>query len=586
MPSSPSEPSMACIPVSRSTSHAALAPPQVAKAPSASDFDSPGLDRHSPTEIANTYHRFETRLHDLLEALAVFEKSCTRLRWSYSLSLATHSLSTTLSTFLSAFYVNAVRFPLLLEGDPKHPVYLNSDELRGLPPVPALFRDGAVAFGLFRRRLNEFREYSDEVETLNTSIEDFEKELEASCSSLISRSRIGAVVDYAVSMGSDSTYKTRVGMPSIQSEQTKDTQNVLEISGVATFFSAVTATMLQISFASKQSPTMSVVNTMWFCSLVLSIGAALNNLLATAWKRSILYVLYRLLTPSGVHPPDHNYTHSGLPARMIENWVAVWLRSSPSVLLALSIWFFTVGLVLFIFASNQPSYTSILTLCTIAVASLGLLSALASMAHKVWIGPFLATAFHQLPRTDKSGSGPPKFLFRGPTVHHDDDHHPDESTSDLSDSSSLFPKVSPSMLQLSFSFLRRLSLSRGAAGPGPTSITADSAVEKRPVVDVAQPEEVQHRPEPRLAWKRSAKAAAAMSAFQQGAVVSRQPTYPLDAIIELDDVPRGHGHFQQPHKSPFLLRFLDVPRRAVPLKYGTVQDLEYSPNGRFLATTQ
>ncbi|KAG6905284.1 hypothetical protein DXG01_003714 [Tephrocybe rancida] len=523
---------------SKSTSRA---PPQVSTAstsdaggPGVSAFEPPDVDRHSPAEIANTYHRFET------------------------LSLATHNLRTKMSSFLSGFYVNAVQFPPLLEGDPKHPVYLNSDELRGLSSLPVQFRENATALGLFRQRLDEFKEYSDEVEQLNASIEDFEKELEyrAAClrayeGQLDQRPIRQYIHDLAEEMGAgldnmifSFQHFNKIGMPLIQSEQKQDTQNVLEISGVATFFSAVTATMLQISFTFHQSTTMDIVNTMWFCSLVLSIGAALNNLLATAWKRSIF----------------------GLPARMLENWVSVWLRSSPSVLLASSIWFFTVGLVLFIFASSQPGYTSTLTLITIAVASLGLMSVLASMAHKVWIGPFFAAI--QSSRIEKSGSEPPKFVFRGPTF----PHPVGDSTSDLSDTFSLFPKSS-NVLHASFTSLqRRFSLSR--LGPGSTGLEND--LEKpSELPQVSRPSEAQ------AAWKRGAKAATAMSAFRQG--VSRQSTYKLDAITELD-TPPSSGHFQ-PHKSPFLLKFCDTPRRVIPLRYGTVQDLEYSPNGQFLATT-
>jgi hypothetical protein len=53
------------------------------------------------------------------------------------------------------------------------------------------------------------------------------------------------------------------------------------VSTLATLLSAVTATTLQTSLASEQAGTQisSAVNTFWFCSLVLSLGVALNSLL-------------------------------------------------------------------------------------------------------------------------------------------------------------------------------------------------------------------------------------------------------------------------------------------------------------------
>jgi hypothetical protein len=70
-------------------------------------------------------------------------------------------------------------------------------------------------------------------------------------------------------------------MPAIRYEQKRDYDSVLNMSTMATFFSAVTATTLQTSLSSSQAgtPLSSIVDTFWFCSLVLSIGAALNSLL-------------------------------------------------------------------------------------------------------------------------------------------------------------------------------------------------------------------------------------------------------------------------------------------------------------------
>lgn len=76
------------------------------------------------------------------------------------------------------------------------------------------------------------------------------------------------------------------GIPAIRHEHRRDSENLLNMSTVATFFSAVTATTLQMALSAPRGPLLSIVNTFWFCSLVFSIGSALNSLLAVAWKRT------------------------------------------------------------------------------------------------------------------------------------------------------------------------------------------------------------------------------------------------------------------------------------------------------------
>lgn len=59
---------------------------------------------------------------------------------------------------------------------------------------------------------------------------------------------------------------------------------------VATFFSGVTAGTLQMSTgADDQNNTLLVASMLWFTSLVFSVGAALNSLLAMAWKATRSY---------------------------------------------------------------------------------------------------------------------------------------------------------------------------------------------------------------------------------------------------------------------------------------------------------
>lgn len=65
------------------------------------------------------------------------------------------------------------------------------------------------------------------------------------------------------------------------------------MSTVATLFSGVTASTLQMSVSTDdESLSMFVVNVLWLCALVFSVGATLNSLLSMAWRQSRAYVAY------------------------------------------------------------------------------------------------------------------------------------------------------------------------------------------------------------------------------------------------------------------------------------------------------
>jgi hypothetical protein len=95
------------------------------------------------------------------------------------------------------------------------------------------------------------------------------------------------------------------GVPTIRFAQKHGATNLLNLSTVAIFFSAVTATTLQISFDKTDDPlagtsitdvlccmilisnTVDAVNSFWFASLALSIAAAVNSLLGLTWKQAM-----------------------------------------------------------------------------------------------------------------------------------------------------------------------------------------------------------------------------------------------------------------------------------------------------------
>ena len=77
------------------------------------------------------------------------------------------------------------------------------------------------------------------------------------------------------------------GVPTIRFAQEHGAANLLNLSTVATFFSAVTATTLQYTFESHSTPIEDAVNAFWFTSLVFSIAAAVNSLLGLTWKQAM-----------------------------------------------------------------------------------------------------------------------------------------------------------------------------------------------------------------------------------------------------------------------------------------------------------
>lgn len=63
--------------------------------------------------------------------------------------------------------------------------------------------------------------------------------------------------------------------------------NRLNLSTVSTFFSAVTATMIQFSYGQTDTIIANTVNGCWFISLVLSISSVISSVLAVNWMQAM-----------------------------------------------------------------------------------------------------------------------------------------------------------------------------------------------------------------------------------------------------------------------------------------------------------
>lgn len=72
-------------------------------------------------------------------------------------------------------------------------------------------------------------------------------------------------------------------IPAIGVEQKQTTRNLSNLTTIATIFSAVTVTALQTSLT-LNGPHF--VNTLFFASLVFTVGAALNSVVGRTWKEA------------------------------------------------------------------------------------------------------------------------------------------------------------------------------------------------------------------------------------------------------------------------------------------------------------
>ena len=72
-------------------------------------------------------------------------------------------------------------------------------------------------------------------------------------------------------------------------EKERATTRYVNITTIATFFSSVTATTLQmtISFPTP-SVLWNVVNFFWFISLVFSVSSGVSSLLGMTWRKSAM----------------------------------------------------------------------------------------------------------------------------------------------------------------------------------------------------------------------------------------------------------------------------------------------------------
>ncbi|THV01875.1 WD40 repeat-like protein [Dendrothele bispora CBS 962.96] len=365
------------------------------------DKDVPTVDEAHQTAGAETFNKFQRRMNNLDKELRNFSNAARQLGSSAGILSSAFHLRTRLAQISYLYRENAANlFPRKVS----HAVLPsvvgeNSKSARRMAPYmsvrhramphiarPAIndnldLEDFPVQFEMlaeevttFVNCLNEFPEFTDEA--VNASISSFQADLRywGNClREYEGQFRYPAVQRYiqdlTVEMGEhiDSITNTlsmfiEVGVPIIRFAQKHGAMNLLNLSTVATFFSAVTATTLQFSFDKLDHPVDHAVNSFWFLSLVFSIAAAVNSLLGLTWKQA----MYRS------------------PGHRVPWWVLIWIKRSPLVFLVMSVACFSIGLCLFTYSSHQHRITSTITTVITAFTSFGLVAVSTWFASERW----------------------------------------------------------------------------------------------------------------------------------------------------------------------------------------------------------
>ncbi|CAA7264399.1 unnamed protein product [Cyclocybe aegerita] len=359
------------------------------------DRDVPTVDEHLQVAGAEVFHKLQRRINNLDKELRNFANAARQLGSSVAILSSAFRLRERLAQLLFLYHENAADlFPRKVNHVARD---INAESptasrrrkwglkrLKGKaqlhvprPTVsenldPEMFPNQleflAVEVTIFLKCLNEFPEFTDEA--VNASILSFEGDLKYWASWQFRYPAVQRYIhDLSTEMGehideltSSLSMFIEVGVPTIRFAQEHASNNLLNLSTVATFFSAVTATTMQFSYELEKSPVSDAVNSFWFASLVFSIAAAVNSLLGLTWKQA----MYRS------------------PGHRVPWWVMMWIKRSPLVFLVLSVACFSIGLCCFAYASEQAHVTSTITTVLTAFTSFGLAAVSAWFASERW----------------------------------------------------------------------------------------------------------------------------------------------------------------------------------------------------------
>ncbi|KAI0346640.1 WD40 repeat-like protein [Trametopsis cervina] len=363
--------------------------------PSPPPYNSLALKQAATSKVgAETFNGFERRIANLDRELRNFANAAPQLGSSVGIMLSSFHLRQRLPQILHLFrenaadlfprkiqrreqetVMNAAMRPTRKAKAPPHtdsPLVMGDLDAEDFPDQLEKLSHDVVAF---LDSLNEFPEFTDEA--INVAIMAFEGDLRYWTSCLKAyegqfrypavqrylHDLTGEMGEHLDSITSSLSIFIEIGIPTIGFAQKHAAANMLNLSTLATFFSAVTATTMQFSFDQVDTNLANSVNGFWFTSLVFSIGAAVNSLLGLTWKQA----MYRS------------------PGHRVPWWVLIWIKRSPIVFLVLSIACFSVGLVLFAYSSGQHPITSTVTTVFSAFSCFGLAAVSCWFASEKWV---------------------------------------------------------------------------------------------------------------------------------------------------------------------------------------------------------
>ncbi|KAG1878473.1 hypothetical protein C8R48DRAFT_768034 [Suillus tomentosus] len=287
-------------------------------------FRSVTVDEKLQIAGSESFDKLERRIKNFDKELRNFANAARQLGSSIGILSSSFRLRERLAKLLFLFRENAATlFPRKISHQPREtPIVHQWTEQRRTEkqmfpkahPGPECFPDQISSFSedviTFLNCLNEFPEFTDEA--VNTSMRTFECDLKywASClQEYKGQFRYPAVQRYIHDLTSEIgehidiitvnlSMFIEIGVPTIRFAQQHAASNLLNLSTVATFFSVVTTSTLQLSYQLTDGVLETFVNAFWFSSLVFSIAAAVNSL-------AIKYFL----------------------------WVLIWIKRSPLVFL-------------------------------------------------------------------------------------------------------------------------------------------------------------------------------------------------------------------------------------------------------------
>ncbi|EJC98257.1 uncharacterized protein FOMMEDRAFT_162016 [Fomitiporia mediterranea MF3/22] len=155
----------------------------------------------------------------------------------------------------------------------------------------------------------------------------------------------------------------------------------LTMTTIATFFSGVTATMLQMTYQTNDRPIDTATNLLYLASLVFSITSAVSSLGTIAWHKSVV----------------RN------PESILPEWASAWLEKWPRTSLMLAGVCYAGATCFFVFSASQTRATQISVIVLIAFSVMTVLcSTLWLIVEEAKVFPILDDK--GIPITDRSFS--------------------------------------------------------------------------------------------------------------------------------------------------------------------------------------